>query len=229
MKAGVRRLGTADGVITAVSLGLIVVAFAGSYLRVAQWCATHGQGAFGYVIAAMPEMSTLVCILVLRTGVTGFRRAWTVLVLATSAAFTLRANLAHPRSWDDAAVAVWPAWAAIGSAVFMKLRREPTADAPPVEEPVETGEDEPQAPTGSGDGLEFPPEPPTPPTEEPTPDLSSMRGRERLEAFAAYWAAHPDLGRDALAARLNINAKTAGTYMTTIRRSRGEPAEEEAA
>jgi hypothetical protein len=120
-----------DAVVRRAAVGLAAVAFAGSYLHVATFAAAKGQHlVLALVIAAMPEVSVAVCILRLRSGCTLWQGVWAGVVLASSVAFTVRANLGVTIPSDPAAimVAVWPAWAAIGAAGLVEMRRhEPAA------------------------------------------------------------------------------------------------------
>src|SRR5919199_309025 len=132
-----------DAVVRRAAVGLAAVAFAGSYLHVATFAAAKGQHlVLALVIAAMPEVSVAVCILRLRSGCTLWQGVWAGVVLASSVAFTVRANLGVTIPSDPAAimVAVWPAWAAIGAAGLVEMRRHepapPLAPPPPTAPPA---------------------------------------------------------------------------------------------
>lgn len=141
-----------DAVVRRAAVGLAAVAFAGSYLHVATFAAAKGQHlVLALVIAAMPEVSVAVCILRLRSGCTLWQGVWAGVVLASSVAFTVRANLGVTIPSDPAAimVAVWPAWAAIGAAGLVEMRRhEPAA---PVATRPATAPAKPATPAASAD------------------------------------------------------------------------------
>src|ERR687885_32853 len=81
-------------VVRRAAVGLAAVAFAGSYLHVPTFAAAKGQHlVLALVIAAMPEVSVAGCTRCLRSGCTLWQGVWAGVVLASSVAFTVRANL----------------------------------------------------------------------------------------------------------------------------------------
>jgi hypothetical protein len=117
------------------ALTLAGVAFIASLSHVTEYVGDHRQGSVMAIVTALiPEIAVVLCILRLRRGAVGFQRAWTVLVLATQVAFTVRGNLGDlmALSWDDELVAVWPSWAAVGAAGLIELGAfaAPKADQP---------------------------------------------------------------------------------------------------
>ena len=107
---------------------LALVAYSCSYMHVQETVAESGQAfAASWFIAAMPEISTLLCILKIRRD--GVKQLWPWIVGGTAAAFTISANLyqAEVSAWGWI-VAGWPAWAALGAMAMLpkkKRRRAP--------------------------------------------------------------------------------------------------------
>ena len=105
------------------TLVLAAAAFAGSFTHIQATAATHSPAGtpawLSWAIALMPELMVWLAVFRLRQ-VHGDPAAWVTLVSA--GAFTVAANLAQaePSPWGGV-VAGWPAWAAISSALMLKL------------------------------------------------------------------------------------------------------------
>ena len=107
--------------------GLTAVAFAGSFDHTHATIIDYGQtGWVAVATALMPEVSVALSVLQIRMGGTSTQIRWAWLVLATSAAFTVWANLMQAvPSVGGWVVGGWPAWAAIGAAGFLKIGHPP--------------------------------------------------------------------------------------------------------
>lgn len=116
---------------------LAAVAFAGSFDHTLATVQDHGQGGWVAVATAlMPEVSVALSVLRIRKGGRPAQVRWAWLVLVSSAAFTLWANLEQAQpSVGGLVVGGWPAWAAIGAAGFIEMsgpgREQPARAARP--------------------------------------------------------------------------------------------------
>lgn len=104
---------------------LTCVAFAVSFAHTRATIVDHGGYGLGATATAlMPEAMVLLSVLWIRRGGRDPRVRWAWFVLTTAVAFTLWGNLAQAEaSLGGYVVAGWPAWAAIGAAGFVELRK----------------------------------------------------------------------------------------------------------
>lgn len=121
-KGGAARGVTRDP-LTAGAVVLAVTAFAGSFTHVQATAAQHSPPStplwLSWAIALMPELMVWLAVFKLRRAIRD-RAAW--LTVFTAGSFTLAANLAQaePSPWGWV-VAGWPAWAAVSSALMLKM------------------------------------------------------------------------------------------------------------
>jgi len=112
-----------------LAYALVIAAFGGSYAHVVETVREKGQtGVMSYLIAAMPEVTTYLALVKLSRD----RRSWAAwLILASSVAFSLAANLAQSGAGLGAhIVAAWPAYSAIAALSLAGLHG-PKAKATP--------------------------------------------------------------------------------------------------
>jgi hypothetical protein len=120
------------------AVGLAGVAFAGSFTHTHKTVTELGQSGWVAVATAlMPEVSVALSVLRIRRGGLPAQVRWAWLVLVTSAAFTLWANLMQAAPGvGGLIVGGWPAWAAIGAAGFIEMGKPAPAPAKPAARPV---------------------------------------------------------------------------------------------